>query len=199
MKTLPKRYARLIIIQSPTLKQMRQDGSFEARAAHNKSHHRPVRWTITSRREHKRHTRRGVTTISATRPCRLDGSGSGVAASRDNRDTVRRHRCVSRAKLAAYLANGGPNGGGRKGGRYAAIGNVRRDSSPVEATRWIGHDSFPCLVLARNISAEERGKRLSRRVKVPRGENMPCVSSYVNWLGVESTWLEIFFFQLFKE
>lgn len=69
--------------------------------------------------------------------------------------------------------------GGEKGGRSAAIGNVRRDSSPIEPTYDESDVSFPCLVLARNISAEERGgKRLSRRIKVPRGENMPCVSSY---------------------
>lgn len=85
-------------------------------------------------REHKRHTRRGVTTISATRLCRLDGNGSCVDTSRDNRDTVRRHRCVSRAKLAAYLANGGPNGGmeggwGREGGKIR--GDRQRSSGLV--------------------------------------------------------------------
>lgn len=153
---------------------MRQDGSFEARAAHNKSHHRP--YGGQSRREHKRHTRRGVTTISATRPCRLDGNGSGVAASRDNRDTVRRHQCVSRAKLAAYLANGGPNGG--KGGKIR--GDRQRSSELVtdradtmnRTTRFRASCS---LVIFR---PRRGGKRLSRRVKVPRGENMPCVSSY---------------------
>lgn len=111
---------------------MRQDGSFEARAAHNKSHHRPYGGQSIGdgeserERAQERHTRRGVTTISATRLCRLDGNGSCVDASRDNRDTVRRHRCVSRAKLAAYLANGGPNGG-MEGGRGREGGKIRGD------------------------------------------------------------------------
>lgn len=48
--------------------------------------------------------------------------------------------------------------GGEKGGRSAAIGNVRRDSSPIEPTYDESDVSFPCLVLARNISAEERGR-----------------------------------------
>lgn len=155
---------------------MRQDGSFEARAAHNKSHHRP--YGGQSRREHKRHTRRGVTTISATRPCRLDGNGSGVAASRDNRDTVRRHRCVSRAKLAAYLANGGPNGGEREEDprRSATFVGTRHRSSRHDES----DDSFPCLVLARNISAEERGQAFIAACQgSPRREYALCV--VVRW------------------
>lgn len=168
---------------------MRQDGSFEARAAHNKSHHRPYGGQSIGdgeserERAQERHTRRGVTTISATRLCRLDGNGSCVDTSRDNRDTVRRHRCVSRAKLAAYLANGGPNGGmeggrgGEEGGRSAAIGNVRRDSSPIEPTYDESDVSFPCLVLARNISAEERGGQafIAAYQGSPRREYALCV------------------------
>lgn len=82
---------------------MRQDGSFEARAAHNISHHRR---TLHDHEEGTRAQELGITMISAARSGRIERTGSGVAAWRSTA-TRRRYRCVSRAKLAAYLANGG--------------------------------------------------------------------------------------------
>lgn len=89
------------------MKQMRQHGSFEARAAHNKSHHRrtmhDARCARTAQKQQKNRASRRFPRLVGAESAGPEMAWPHRAHRRDaSRST---HRCVSRAKLSAYLAN----------------------------------------------------------------------------------------------